>query len=221
VIQSKSKEFVFSRRKPNLTRELTAPANLSALLELDDISLSDCAIEAGHIGQWSKDSFSIDGSTLDRVNLSDTSYRSIVLTDVRLVNCDLANFETQASKLVRVEFINCRMTGFRAGRADCQHILISEGDQRYSEFRFSKFKSAEFDSCNFEEADFHGTDLTGSQFRKCNLKRAEMNEAKLFDADLSGSVVDGLKLNAEDIRGAWVDASQAMLFASLLGIRIT
>jgi hypothetical protein len=48
-----------------------------------------------------------------------------------------------------------------------------------------------------------------------------MNEVKLVDADLSGSVVDGLKLNAEDIRGAWVDASQAMLFASLLGIRIT
>lgn len=221
MIQSKSKEFVFSRRKPNLTREMTAPSNLSALLELDDISLSDCAIEGGQIGHGSKDSLAVDGSTLDRVNLSDTSYQSIVLTDVRLVNCDLANFETQTSKFVRVEFINCRMTGFRAGRADCQHILISEGDQRYSEFRFSKFKAAEFDSCNFEESDFHGTDLTGSQFRKCNLKRAEMNEAKLFDADLSGSVVDGMKLNAEDIRGAWVDPSQAMLFASLLGIRIT
>lgn len=92
MIQSKSsKEFVFSRRKPNLTHELTVHPNLSALLESDDISLSDCAIEGGHIGQGSKDSLSIDGSTLDRVNLSDTSYRSIVLTDARLVNCDLAN----------------------------------------------------------------------------------------------------------------------------------
>jgi len=32
--------------------------------------------------------------------------------------------------------------------------------------------------------------------------------------------VDGMQLNAEDIKGAVVDASQAMLFAPLLGIRI-
>jgi uncharacterized protein YjbI with pentapeptide repeats len=219
-MQSKSKEFIFSRRKPNFTREIAAPTNLPVILESDEISIADCAIAGIQLGKGAKDSLSIDTSTLDRVKLSDCSFGSIVLTDVRLVSCDLANVETRAMKLVRVEFINCRMTGFRAGRADCQHILISEGDQRYSEFRFSKFKSAEFDSCNFAEADFRGTDLTGSQFRKCNLQNAGMNEAKLVDADLSGSTVDGLKLSAQDIRGAWVDPSQAMIFASLLGIRI-
>jgi hypothetical protein len=47
-----------------------------------------------------------------------------------------------------------------------------------------------------------------------------MSKTKLVDADLRGSVVDGVQMNAEDIRGAVVDASQAMLFAPLLGIRI-
>lgn len=47
-----------------------------------------------------------------------------------------------------------------------------------------------------------------------------MSKTKIVDADLRGSVVDGVQMNAEDIRGAVVDASQAMLFAPLLGIRI-
>ena len=41
-----------------------------------------------------------------------------------------------------------------------------------------------------------------------------------MNADLRGSLVEGLKLNAQDLRGAVVDPSQAMIFAPLLGIRI-
>jgi hypothetical protein len=47
-----------------------------------------------------------------------------------------------------------------------------------------------------------------------------MSKSKLVDADLRGTVVDGVQLNAEDIKGAVVDASQALQFAPLLGIRI-
>lgn len=140
--------------------------------------------------------------------------------DVRLINCDLANMQTRGLTFIRVEFINCRMTGLRAGEADFQDILISEGDQRYSQFRYARFKAAEFDRCNFSEADFLGADLTGSIFRKCNLQNAEMSKVKLLNADLRGSAVEDLHLAAEDIRGATVDLTQAMLFAPLLGIRI-
>ena len=47
-----------------------------------------------------------------------------------------------------------------------------------------------------------------------------MSKVKLLNADLRGSQVEGLHLNAEDVRGAVVDASQAMTLALLLGIRI-
>jgi hypothetical protein len=47
-----------------------------------------------------------------------------------------------------------------------------------------------------------------------------MSKVRLNDADLRGSAVDGLHLNAEDVRGAVVDLPQAMIFATLLGIRI-
>jgi uncharacterized protein YjbI with pentapeptide repeats len=192
VARPAPKKFVFNRRQPDL------PSDLSPVGLFDHI----------------------ESTELDHVNLADRTFASIVWKDVRLVSCDLANLETRHLTLVRVEFIDCRMTGLRAGVADCQDVLISEGDQRYSQFRYSKFRSTEFDSCNFEDADFQGTDLSGSIFRKCNLKNAEMSKVKLLNADLRGSQIEGLHLNAEDIRGAVVDLPQAMIFAGLLGIRI-
>ena len=194
------KKFVFSRREPDLPMELTAAAEASALFEARDVSITDRRIEG--------------------VKIAGGGFGSIKLKDVRLEGCDLANLETRGLTLVRVEFVNCKMTGFRAGEADCLDVFFSESDLRYSQFRFSKFRSAEFESCNFVEADFQGTDLSGAIFRKCNLHGAEMSKVKLVNADLRGSRVEGLQLNAEDIRGAIVDASQAMIFAPLLGIRI-
>lgn len=219
--QSKTpKPFVFKRREPEFESELTVVEDAEALFESQAISISERSIKEIQAEGRTAGTLFMEHSVLERVSLSGSSFSSIKLSDVRLVGCDLANLQTRAMKLVRVEFVNCRMTGFRAGEADCQDVLISEGDQRYSQFRFSSFKSAEFDSCNFEEADFYGTDLSGARFRGCNLRNAEMSKTKLVDTDLRGSVVDGLQLNAEDIRGAVVDASQAMSFAPLLGISI-
>jgi uncharacterized protein YjbI with pentapeptide repeats len=220
------KKFVFSRREPHLPgvhrndTDLTLAADPAALFESHDISIADRLIEGVRIESRKAGTLHIESSVLERVSLAGSSFDSAVWKDVRLVSCDLANLETRALTLIRVEFINCRMTGLRAGVADCQDVLISEGDQRYSQFRYSRFRSAEFDACNFTEADFQGTDLSGAIFRKCDLRNAEMSKVQLLNTDLRGSLVEGLHLNAEDIRGAVVDLSQAMIFAPLLGIRI-
>ena len=217
---SLKRKFVFSRREPDLPTGLPEADDISGPLDSRDISIADRLIKGFRMESQSVGSLRIEASRLVGVSLANSKFGSIVWKDVRLVSCDLANMETRGLSLTRVEFIDCRMTGLRAGEADCQDVLISQGDQRYSQFRYSRFKSAEFDSCNFEEADFQGTDLCGAVFRKCNLHKAEMSKAKLVNADLRGSQVEGLQLNAEDIRGAVVDPSQAMIFASLLGIRI-
>jgi uncharacterized protein YjbI with pentapeptide repeats len=142
------------------------------------------------------------------------------LKDVRLVECDFANAEATAPKMIRVEFLNCRLTGFRAVEAECQHLLISAGDASYSQFRFAVFKTSEFDSCNFSEADFHGSDLRGTILKSCDLKNAEMTGTQLEAADFRGSNVEGLVARTEDLKGAIVDPAQAMIFAELMGLKI-
>jgi len=121
---------------------------------------------------------------------------------------------------VRVELAGCKMTGFQANEGNWQSLLISGGDQRYAQFRFSTFKTSEFEDCDFAEADFYGADLQGAIFRRCNLSNVEMSKVKLAGADLRGSNVEGLRIGPEELRGAIVDAAQALAFAPLLGIEI-
>jgi uncharacterized protein YjbI with pentapeptide repeats len=214
------KEFVFQREEPDLSDELITSAAAEDLFSGPKISVAGHRIEDIAIAGSAASEFYLENCTLERVNLASSHFASILWKDVRLVNCDLANLETQTLSLIRVEFIDCRMTGLRAGKANLENVLFSGGDQRYVQFCFSCFRSTECIGCNFTEADFYGTDLTGTRFLSCNLQRAEMDKVKLLNADLRGSKVEGLKLNAEDIRGAIVDPAQAMLFASLLGIQI-
>jgi uncharacterized protein YjbI with pentapeptide repeats len=209
-----------ARSAPDLPLDLAVLERGVEHFDDREIEVFERSIQELKLDGLSRSSLSLEGCILDRVNLSGARFGSVKLKDVRFVRCDLANLDARALAAVRVEFVNCRMTGFRVPEAEFKDVLVSEGDQRYAQFASSTFKYAEFDSCNFEEADFQGADLQGSIFRMCNLHNAEMAGAKLMDADLRGSTVDGLKLNAGDLYGAIVDPTQAMIFAALLGILI-
>lgn len=218
--RSAGKKFVFSRRAPEWNEELVEAADGASLLEPHDVRLAGVRFSGVDASGGTHGVLRMESCVLERVNLSRCAFGSITMKDVRLVGCDLANLSTRGLNLTRVEFVNCRMTGLSAGEADLQHVLIFEGDQRYAQFRQSRFQSVELESCNWEEADFQGTDLTGTIFRRCNLRNVEMNRARLANADLRGSVVEGLHVSPEGLRGATVDPAQAMVFALLLGIRI-
>jgi uncharacterized protein YjbI with pentapeptide repeats len=212
-----SKQFVFSRREPEIPEELQTGADMD---DVPDILVAEQRITGADWRGRKADTLRVESSVLEHVNLAGCRFNSIVLKDVRFVGCELANLNVRGLTLVRTEFIDCRMTGLTGGEVDGQDVLIREGDQRYCQMRSSRFKAAEFDACNFEDADFQETDFTGAVFRRCNLRNVEMGKAKLYDADLRGSMVEGLHVAPEALRGAVVDAAQAMVFAQLLGIRI-
>lgn len=180
----------------------------------------DCTIENLNLNELSTQSILFENCVLHRVSFTRSKLGGLRLKDVRMVECDFANAAAAAPKILRVEFLNCRLTGLRATEAKCQHVLISEGDAAFSQFRFGVFKTSEFNSCNFSEADFHNSDLRGAILKGCNFENAEMTGAKLEAADFRGSRVEGLVANAEDLRGAIVDPAQAMVFAELMGLKI-
>lgn len=220
MTRGKAKQEFRARRKPDLPDHLPV-AESTDPFHGPEIVISNRTINELKREGLSASSLSIQSCVLNRVSLPGSTFAAITLRDVRLVGCDLANFNTRALTAVRVEFLDCRMTGFQVEEpAECHDVLISQGIQTYSQFAYASFKSAEFDACNFEDANFLGADLQGCIFRGCNLHNADMRGAKLRDADLRGSQVEGLRLHPADLYGAMVDPSQAMIFAALLGIRI-
>lgn len=218
--KSKSPKLPVSRDAPDLSSNLVPLDSVAEIFNAPEVVVRDCIIENLILDNFSPKSIALEGCILKRVSFIRNRLLNFRLKDVRLVECDFANAEASGLKITRVEFLNCRLTGLRAVQAECQHLLISEGDASFSQFRFGVFKTSEFVACKFAEADFQSSDLRGAILKGCDLTKVEMNGARLEGGDFRGSRVEGLVASAEDLKGAIVDPAQAMIFAELMGLKI-
>jgi len=205
---------VFHRGPPDLPREFES-GTWSA-----DGTIQEKRLEDVEQRDLKLDTLRIEGSVLERAQLSGGQFGSAVWKDARLIGCDLANTRAQRSTLVRVELIDCRLTGFSATALDWQDVLIQNGDVRYAQLSGGRFRNCEFQGCNCQEADLQHADLSGSVFRSCNLARADLQGAKLHNTDFRKSEVEGMRVGMNDLWGAIVDPAQAMVFAQLMGLQI-
>ena len=211
-------DFVFKRDAPDLPRHLEpleCGSSGGEITLIEERHVQDCDWTNTKTG-----ALRMEGSVLERVQLAGGQLGSVVWRDVRLVGCDLANLLAHRMTLVRVELIDCRLTGLRASSLDWQDVLVQNGDARYAQLQGGNFRACEFKTSNWQEADLRGADLSGAVFRSCDLTRADLQSAKLNHADFRGSEVEGMLVGVNDLRGTIVDPAQAMVFARLLGLQI-
>lgn len=208
------KQTAFRRDPPDLPDEFEADGSLSAG------ELVTAHLQGADEPDLDVESLRIEGSVLERVQLAGGQFGSAVWKDVRLIGCDLANVRVHRMSLLRVEFIDCRLTGFRATALEWQDVLLRNCDVRYAQLQSGKFRSCEFDTCNWEDADLQNADLTGAVLRACKLRRADLQGATLRNTDFRTSEVEEMAVGMNDVRGAIVDPAQAMVFARLLGLQI-
>ncbi len=211
------KGFVFKRTAPDL------PTVFDPSGEVEDgeiVSINERHLQGVERTHLKTGTLRIEGSVLEHVQLADGEFGAAVWKDVRFVACDLANIVAHRISLVRVEFVDCRLAGFRSSAIEWQDVLIRNGDVRYAQLQGGRFRNCEFDGCNWQEADLQDADLTGSVFRSCNLARADLQRAKLQNTDFRQSDLEGMAVEIHDLRGAIVDPAQAMILARLIGLQV-
>jgi len=212
---------VFKRDSPDLPAEFASTAAPAQLFnDAKFVTIAEHRLQDLDQSRLRIDTFQLDGSVLERVQFSNSQFATAVWKDVRFVGCDLANIHAHRLSLLRVDFVDCRLTGFRATAMECQDVLIQNGDARYAQFQRGKFRSCEFSGCDLTDADLQEADLSGSILRSCNLARADLRKAQLRNTDFRKSEVDSMIVGINDLQGAIVDAPQAMVFARLLGLQI-
>jgi hypothetical protein len=56
--------------------------------------------------------------------------------------------------------------------------------------------------------------------RKCDFTSSEWNDTRLNGLDFSDSIIDGIAVNPDHLRGVIVSQEQAVVMAKLLGIQV-
>jgi uncharacterized protein YjbI with pentapeptide repeats len=181
----------------------------------EGVSLVDLSFSS----QTAKDP-AIAESRLTRVNLSETGLSGLYLRDAVLDHCNLANAIWERPLLKRVVFEECRLTGWSTREAKWEHVVWTGCSAQYASFRSARFKNVRFERCTLVEADFEDADLSGSVFLDCDLTGALFSGTRLLKTDLRGSKINQIVVGPAELRGAIVDADQALLVAELLGITV-
>ena len=152
-------------------------------LALTEQDLSD--IEAEHV--------ELSGCRLTRCNLGGSELEKLILVDVELAHCDLANARWSDASAMRVAVTSSRLTGFAGPGMSLQHVTVTDSVLDFSTFRFAKFVKAEFTDCRLQNADLVSADLSGTVFRRCDLTAVEFSQVTATGAIFVDCIWEGTR----------------------------
>jgi uncharacterized protein YjbI with pentapeptide repeats len=157
---------------------------------------------------------------LRHVIFTQTHLTRLRLVDTRAEICDFSGANWENPRLRRVEFIGCRLLGMQMIEAQLENVVFKECKLDGFVFTSAICKAVRFEKCILHEALLEESDLNGVVFKECDLTHASLLGSSLNDVDLRGSVINGIKAYAKDMRGAIIEPSQAIQVVSLMGVRV-
>jgi uncharacterized protein YjbI with pentapeptide repeats len=157
---------------------------------------------------------------LRRLNLQQTHWQDVRLSDCRLELCDFSAAEWTTLRCRRVEFNGCRLLGAALAENHFEDVYFKDCLAERVNFTWAVVKGARFEKCDLRGASFIGVDLSGVVFQDCDLSGADLREARLTGADLRTCAIDGLKVGTQELRGVILAPHQALQVMGLLGIEI-
>ncbi len=192
---------------PELPQEASAgiiPEN--QLYELDsyqNIWVSNCKLTGAR-------GVTLNQAYFQNVQISDAHFSRFDVSNTRFDKCDFANTEFEKASLNKVEFIGCRILGFKVLKSHMKNTLIKDCNGKFAQFESTKFKSVRFENSNLEDSNFQDTDLSNVVFLNCNMQNVMLSGAKLVGTDFRGSSLENLQVSLEQLREAIFEPIQAV-----------
>ena len=140
--------------------------------------------------------------------------------DVIFDHCDLSNCQFARSIFHRVEWKHCKMIGTDFSQCAFRHVFFTTCLMRYANFNASKWEDGICKDCDATEASFSLLEWKQMVLEQCNFTACELIGTSLENIDLSSCQIEGITVQAENLKGAIMNEQQALLCAKLLGITV-
>lgn len=202
-----------SLRRPTIDEDLTEGTGLSGELDVSGARYEGVSF-TGAEGDGD-----LDRTVLSRVDLAETRYTPLTLTDVSFTGVDVSN--AQWSNLVarRTELVSCRATGWGVWIALAADLYVGDTRLDYAHLHIERAKGlVVFERCTVDQARISG-DLSRVLFLDCDLAGVEFQAATARGCDLRTSQLTGAR-GLATLRGARVTASQTVTIAPQLAAEL-
>lgn len=150
----------------------------------------------------------------------DGMMHACLFADVIFDHCDLSNCDLSECVFRRCEFHNCRMTGVDLSICTFQDVLLQESQCMYANLNGTNWKNSEWMNTLLQEASLHDLKWNALIIHECDFSGCEIMHTSLNELDLRTSLIEGIAVDPNDLKGCIVNVQQALSLAQLLGIVI-
>ena len=140
--------------------------------------------------------------------------------DVVFEHCDISNCDFSECVFRRVRFETCRMMGTDCSSSNFTDTVFHNCQCAYINLNSTKWKDARLERTLFCEGSFSMCTFMHTEPVHCDFSGCEFAHTPLKDIDFSNSEIDGFAVTPEDLKGAIVNADQAIACAKILGLKV-
>ncbi len=162
-----------------------------------------------------------EASRLKRVALGDGDYPNLMLADVELTDCDLANVQARGAALNHVRVEAARLVGWICTEGQLRHVTFADCAADLVSFGASGLDVVAFRDCRPRGADFSDARLRDVTFERCDLTGADFTGASCRGVALRDCTLGALR-GITGLRGAALTRPDivglAVQLAATLGI---
>lgn len=193
--------------------------DLYSVIDNQDKEISNLYIEDTHVS-INLYGYDIEKCIIRNTVLTQSDFSKASITDVVFYNCDLSNCNFSEANLVRVEFVNCKLVGSKFINSLLYNVYMSECVNKYINLSESSIRDCRFVICNLSNSYIESVEFKNTSFSECNLIGAQLFKTKLNKIDFSDSIIEGIVISPDDLKGVIVSEMQALDLSRLLGLVI-
>ncbi len=206
---------------PRIQQENVHTINFEDVFHQEEPHLMDGTVTDSFIENEEIENLSLSRMCFKNTRLLQSTFEKIDMVDVHVENCDLSNTSFMGGSLHRVTFKNCKLLGSDFTKAYLKNVSFENCILNLSSFIEPKLSQVVFDHSSLQSANFYECRLHMVAFRQCELNDIDLTQTSLDGVDISTCSFEQINLDtAENLKGCTVSPEQAIVFATMLGLKI-
>ncbi len=141
------------------------------------------------------------------------------MEDVRLENCDFVGCDFSSCRMRRVVFSGCRLTGCSFAQGTGRDMQFYDCVAQYADFTRGRWRDVEFYDCRLGGTSFADCRYTPT-FSCCDLSQCNFFHTSMNNVDVTDSLLEGITVDIESLRGIIITPEQAAGLVGLFGIKV-
>ena len=199
--------------------------NLNKIENLIEEIQKDDEIENIIIEDYKQEKIELTDITIKRAIINNTeiinsNLEKNTFIDIQFNNCNFSNTSFDNCSFIRCEFNNCKLTGCNFIESGLYDIGFIDTNMNYTNLSMSSMKNIIYKNTMLRNSCFNENKTKNIILTEADLTRTQFFKTSLKGIDLSNSIIEGIAVSLEDIKGAIINEFQSLDLMYLLGVKV-